>query len=147
MVDVYDTEKRLHHEVAQKIEAGIPGVEVLAVELAAPDRFVVYIDHATGVDHALCERVTDVLRPYLSDFAVDVSSPGSERPLRTPAHFSRVAGQRISLRTAAEIAGRKRFRGELVSAGEATVKVATGTDAHVDIPYEQIVRANLIDER
>ncbi len=146
MVTVHDTEKRLHREVAQKVEAGVPGVEVLAVELAGPDRFVVYIDHATGVDHALCERVSHVLRPYLSDFAVDVSSPGSERPLRTPAHFSRVAGRRISLRTADEIGGRKRFRGELVSAGEEAVKLAT-TEVHVDIPYDQIVRANLIDER
>ena len=147
MVNVHDTEKRLHREVAQKVEAGIPGVEVLAVELAGPDRFVVFIDHAAGVDHALCERVTYVLRPYLSDFAVDVSSPGSERPLRKPAHFSRVAGRRISLRTAEVIGGRRRFRGELVWAGDDTVKVATGADGDVDIPYEQIVRANLIDER
>ena len=146
MVDVHDTEKRLHREVAEKVEAGVPGVEVLAVELAAPDRFVVYIDHPTGVDHALCERVTRVLRPYLSDFAVDVSSPGSERPLRKPAHFSRAAGRRVALRTAGEIAGRTRFRGELVGANEQKVTVSTGTDGDVDIPYEQIVRANLIDE-
>ena len=96
----------------------IPGVEVLALELAGPERFVVFVDHPGGVDHALCERVTDVLRPYLREYAVDVSSPGTERPLRKPAHFERAVGRQVALRTADEIAGRKRFRGELVAAGE-----------------------------
>jgi ribosome maturation factor RimP len=116
------------------------------VELEGPHRFTVYVDHPGGVDHALCERVTGVLRPYLRDYSVDVSSPGFERPLRKPAHFSRAAGRRISLRTADEIAGRRRFRGDVVSAGERTVTVATGTGDNVDIPYATIVRANLIDE-
>ncbi len=146
MANVYETEKRLYREVTQKVEGALPGVEVLAVQLTGPDRFVVYIDDARGVDHALCERVTNVLRSYLTVFAIDVSSPGVERPLRRRAHFSRAAGRTVAVRTADEIEGRKRFRGQLVSADSETVTLATEADGRVHIPYEQIVRANLIDE-
>jgi len=143
--NVYERERTLTRDVLQRVEGTLPGVEVLAVELTGPERFCVYIDHARGVDHALCERVTDVLRDYLRDYSVDVSSPGIERPLRTRDHFSRVIGRRVSLRTSSEIDGRKRFRGQLKGAGERAVTVGLeGTE--VDIPYEAIVRGNLIDE-
>ena len=144
MTDVYDRERSLHREVAGKVERGIPGTEVLALELVAPKRFVVYVDHPGGVDHALCARVTDVLREYLREYAVDVSSPGLERPLRKPAHFERAVGRKVALRTSPEIDGRKRFRGEVARAGVTAVTI--GVDgAEVDIPYETIVRGNLIE--
>lgn len=143
--NVYDKERTLTREVVQRVEGALPGVDVLAVELNGPERFCVYVDHAGGVDHALCERVTDVLRDYLRDFSVDVSSPGIERPLRTREHFAHVVGRRVSLRTSAEVGGRKRFRGEVTGASERAVTVAVD-GAGVDVPYEDIVRGNLIDE-
>jgi ribosome maturation factor RimP len=130
--NVYHKEKSLYREVAPRVERSVPGVEVLAVELS---------------DHALCERVTDVLRDYLDRYSVDVSSPGTERPLREPRHFERVVGRKVALRTADEIAGRTRFRGEVVAADARGLKVATAADEPVDIPYETIVRGNLIGER
>jgi ribosome maturation factor RimP len=145
MVDVQTKERTLQREIEQRVEAGIPGVEVLAVELGGPQRFCVYVDHPSGVDHALCERVTELLRGYLDRYTVDVSSPGFERPLRKPAHFRNVLGRRVAIRTAAEIGGRRRFRGEVASVGERGVTVHAG-DEPVDIPYETIVRGNLIDE-
>jgi ribosome maturation factor RimP len=145
MVDVQTKERTLQREIEQRVEAGIPGVEVLAVELGGPQRFCVYVDHPSGVDHALCARVTELLRGYLDRYTVDVSSPGFERPLRKPAHFRNVLGRRVAIRTAAAIGGRRRFRGELASVGERGVTVHAGEEA-VDIPYETIVRGNLIDE-
>jgi ribosome maturation factor RimP len=146
MSQPYDKEKSLYREVAPRVERSVPGVEVLAVELSGPERFTVFIDHPQGVDHALCERVTNVLRDYLDRFSVDVSSPGTERPLREPRHFERVVGRRVAVRTADAIDGKKRFRGEVVAAGERSLSVAAGDD-EVDIPYEAIVRGNLIEER
>jgi ribosome maturation factor RimP len=146
MTTPQERERELYRDVTREVESGLPGVEVLAVELTGRGRFTVYIDHPSGVDHRLCERVTDVLRPYLREYAVDVSSPGSERPLRKPSHFSSAEGRRVALRTTGEIDGRTRFRGELVAAGDRAVTVATGANGKVEIPYEQIVRANLIDE-
>jgi ribosome maturation factor RimP len=141
MAATRDRERQLTREITPKVESGVPGAQVLAVELTSPERFTVYIDHAQGVDHALCERVTNVLRDYLRDYSVDVSSPGVERPLRTPSHFRNVVGRRVALRTNT----RNRVRGEVVSAGERSVTVKTDRES-VDVPYEAIVRGNLIEE-
>ena len=146
MTTLHERERTLYREIAPQIERGLPGVEVLALELAGRERFCVYIDHPSGVDHALCERVTNVLRGYLDRYSVDVSSPGTERPLRKPAHVARVVGRKVALRTDGEIEGRSRFRGELVEAGDRAVRVATGAEGPVEIPYEAIVRGNLIDD-
>ena len=145
MEGVHTKERQLEHELAGRIEKRVPGTEVLAVELLGPERFCVYIDHPQGVDHALCERVTRELDDYRREYAIDVSSPGIERPLRKPAHFERFVGRRVALRTAREIAGRKRFKGQVIGADEQAVHLATEPQP-VDIPYEQIVRGNLIDE-
>jgi ribosome maturation factor RimP len=101
----------------------------------------VFVDHVQGVDHALCERVTHVLRDYLREYSVDVSSPGFERPVRTPAHFRAAVGRRVALRTRE----RNRVRGEVVAANERAVTVKTEAES-VDIPYDAIVRGNLIEE-
>jgi ribosome maturation factor RimP len=118
---------------------------VLALELVSPSRFCVYVDHPQGVDHALCERVTHLLDRYRGEYTIDVSSPGPERPVRKPAHFRQAVGRRVSVRTAGEVAGKTRFRGEVVGAGERTVTIETG-GGPLEIPYDAIVRGNLIDE-
>jgi ribosome maturation factor RimP len=145
MTSVYEQEKTLQREISEEVERRLPGVEVLAVELAGRERFCVYVDHPDGVDHALCERVTNVLRGYLDRYAVEVSSPGFERPLRTRRHFEDVLGRRVAVRTGAEIDGRKRFRGELVAAGDVALTLQTTDKQSVEIPYETIVRGNLIE--
>jgi ribosome maturation factor RimP len=144
-MQVYRRERELQREVAETVESRLPGVEVLAVELGGPERMSVYIDRDGGVDLALCEQVSGVLRPYTERFSLDVSSPGFERPLRTPGHFAGVIGRRVALRTSTEVGGRKRFKGEVVTAGDRAVTVATAA-GHVDVPYDQIVRGNLIHE-
>jgi ribosome maturation factor RimP len=146
LADVHTKERTLQREVAQRVESSVPGAEVLALELSGPDRFTVFVDHPKGVDHALCARVTDVLREYLREYAIDVSSPGIERPLRKPAHFERAVGRKVQLRTASDIAGRKKFKGELKQVGSTAVTVGV-EGADVEIPYDAIVRGNLIDER
>lgn len=141
MATVYEKERTLEHEISGKVTEALPGVEVLAVELTGPERFTVYVDRAEGVDHALCEQVTRVLWDYLRTYSVDVSSPGLERPLRKPEHFQRVVGRRVKLKTAQ----RSKVRGEVRRADESAVTVAADA-GEVDIPYEQIVRGNLIYE-
>jgi ribosome maturation factor RimP len=135
----HDKERTLTREIEREVTTALPGVEVLAVELAGPARFTVFVDHANGVDHALCARVTDVLRDYLADYTIDVSSPGIERPLRRQEHFRNAIGRQVTLRTPQ----RKRVKGEVLSAGERSVVVQTGNDS-IEIPYDQIVRGNLI---
>ena len=102
--------------------------------------------HCGHYFHALCVRVTDVFRDYLREYTVDVSSPGTERPLRKARHFARVVGRAVSVRLSEPIEGRSKFKGELKDAGaDAVTLVVDGSDVH--IPYDAIVRGNLIDER
>ena len=145
MTNVYDKERSLEQDISERVERDLPDVDVLAVELSGRERFTVFIDHPSGVTHALCERVTDVLRDYLREYTVEVSSPGSERPLRKPEHFRGVIGRKVAVRIDPDIDGRKRFRGEVVDAGDGAVTVKAGEDA-VNIPYDAIVRGNLINE-
>jgi ribosome maturation factor RimP len=142
LTDLYDKERTLYREVASRVERSLPGVEVLALELSGPERMTVFVDHPQGVDHELCERVTDVLRDYLNKYAIDVSSPGTEPPLRRRPHFERAVGHTVTVRTA----DRKRVRGRLVDAGERALRVETGKGEPVEIPYDSIVRGNLIEE-
>ena len=139
MPTTFEKERRLQEEIVPRVEHDVPGVDVLAVELLSPSRFCVYVDHPAGVDHALCQRVTDVLRDYLREYSVEVSSPGTDRPLRAPEHFAGAVGRRIRLRTSG-----KKLRGEVVSAGANSVTVAASDGAETEIPYHEIVRANLI---
>jgi ribosome maturation factor RimP len=139
-------ERTLQDEIAPAVERGVPGVEVLAVELLSPSRFCVYVDHPNGVDHDLCARVTYLLDAYRSDYTIDVSSPGPRRPLRKPRHFADAVGRRVDVRTDRSIDGRNRFKGELVEAEDGAVTLARAdSDEPLRIPYESIVRANLID--
>lgn len=144
---MYDRERTLQDEIAPAVEQRLPGVEVLAVELLSKSRLRVYVDHPDGVDHGLCARVTDVLGSYLEHFSIEVSSPGPERPVRKPEHFASAQGRRVAVRTSRELAGRNRFRGEVVAADEDAVTLAVnGGSESLRIPYDAIARGNLIDE-
>jgi ribosome maturation factor RimP len=144
MSTTFAKERTLQDEIAPAVESRVPGVEVLAVELLSPSRFCVYIDHSDGVDHALCERVTRVLDAYREDYTIDVSSPGLERPLRKREHFAAAMGKRVSIRL--EGGKKNRQRGRLVEVDDVAVTLDAGDSGELRIPYEAIVRANLIDE-
>jgi ribosome maturation factor RimP len=146
MADIYTRERKLEREIAPTVERGVPGIEVLAVELLSPSRFCVYIDHPTGVDHALCARVTGLLDRYRGEYTIDVSSPGLDRPVRRPAHFRNAVGRTVTLRTEHEVAGKTKFRGEVVAADDRGVTLAANGGEALAIPYEEIVRGNLIHE-
>ena len=142
MPGIHDKERTLERDISGKVEQALPRVEVLAVELTGPERFTVYVDReGKAVDIALCEQVTRLLSDYLREYDIDVSSPGPERPLRKPEHFQRALGRQVKLKTE-----RRKLRGEVTRAdGEAVTVAADGDE--IDIPYEQIVRGNLIEEK
>jgi ribosome maturation factor RimP len=140
MPTTFERERQLQADIEPRVEHDVPGIDVLAVELVTPSGFCVYVDHPEGVDHALCEQVTDVLRDYLREYTVEVSSPGPDRPLRRRAHFAGAVGRRVRVRTA----GRK-LRGT-VKAAEADFVALDTESGDCQIPYAEIVRANLIDE-
>jgi ribosome maturation factor RimP len=139
-------------DIEARLAAEEPDVEVLLAELVGGDVVRVFIDHPDGVTLALCERVTQRLAPLRERYALEVSSPGTDRPLTKPAHFQRFLGRRARVRTreAREAAGtaeaRRRvrsFTGELVGASDTEVTVAADGGV-VSIPYADILRSNLV---
>ena len=146
MPTTYSRERTLQAEIAPKLERDLPGVDVLAVELLGPERFCVYVDHPDGVDHAFCGRVTSILRDYLREYEVDVSSPGPNRPLRRPEHFARFVGHRVKLRTDEPVDGRTKFKGTIADAEGDLLALDVADGERLHIPYASVVRGNLIDE-
>jgi ribosome maturation factor RimP len=94
---------------------------------------------------ALCERVTRELGDLRERFALEVSSPGTDRPLTKPAHFRRFLGRRARVRTRDARAGHRSFTGELVGATDSEVTIAADTGV-IAIPYDDIHRSNLVEE-
>ena len=137
---------RVQNDIEERLARLEPEVEVLACEQIAAERLRLFIDHPNGVDLALCERVTSHLRDLLLNFGLEVSSPGPQRPLTKPDHFRRFLGRRARVRTRSPRDGRGSFTGELVGASDEEVTVAAD-DGVVSIPYSEIGRSNLVEER
>jgi ribosome maturation factor RimP len=122
-----------------------PDVEVLLAEVVDSRLVRLFIDHPEGVSLALCERVTDHLGAIRERYALEVSSPGIERPLTKPEHFRRFVGHRARVRTRGDHDGRRSFTGELLGASDDEVTVAAATGV-VAIPYAEIHRSNLLKD-
>ena len=140
-------------DIEARLAASEPDVEVLLAEVLGGHTLRVFIDHPDGVTLALCERVTRQLNDLRERYALEVSSPGTERPLSKPQHFQRFLGRKARVRTRGDVrdgdegAGRRHrsFTGELVGASEDEVTIAAD-GALVAIPYAEIQRSHLIEE-
>jgi ribosome maturation factor RimP len=132
-------------EIEARLAAAEPQVEVLLAEVVGGDTMRVFIDHPDGVTLDLCERVTHELAEIRERYALEVSSPGLERPLSKPEHFRRFLGRRARVRTRDARDGHKSFTGELVGASDEEVTIAASTGV-IAIPYADIMRSNLVEE-
>lgn len=131
--------------VEKTLASAQPDVEVLLVEVLGGHTVRLFIDHPDGVTLDLCEQVTHALGELRERYALEVSSPGTDRPLTKPAHFQRFLGRRARVRTRGTHDGHKHFTGELVGASEDEVTIAADTGV-ITIPYADIHRSNLVEE-
>lgn len=132
-------------DIEVRLAEAEPEVEVLLAEVVGGKLVRLYIDHPKGVSLELCERVTKLLPEVRERFALEVSSPGPERPLSKPDHFRRYLGRRARVRTRQRHDGHTSFTGELLGATDDAVTVAADTGV-VSIAYADIHRSNLVGE-
>jgi ribosome maturation factor RimP len=132
----------LTSDIEARLAAGAPDVEVLLVDVSG-ETMRLFIDHPDGVTLEHCEQVTRLLGDYREQYAIEVSSPGEDRPLTKPQHFRRFLGARASVRLREARDGHKSLTGELVGASDQEVTIAAG-EGLVSIPYEQIAHSNLV---
>jgi ribosome maturation factor RimP len=133
----------LQTEIEQRLASTDPDVEVLLAEVVNDSTLRLFIDHPGGVTLELCERVSGQLNDYRERYGLEVSSPGQDRPLTKPQHFSRFLGRRARVRLREARDGHKQVTGELVGASEKEVTIAV-PDGIVTIAYEEIARSNLV---
>jgi ribosome maturation factor RimP len=135
----------LQAEIEARLATAEPQVEVLLVEVVGGETLRLFIDHPDGVSLGLCERVTHELAEVRERYALEVSSPGTRRPLTKPAHFRRFLGRRAKVRLRDGREGHNSFTGELVGASDDEVTIAAETGV-IAIPYTDIHRSNLVEE-
>ena len=137
-----DVSERVRAVVTPSLEEA--GVEVVDVELVA-NVLRVTIDRPEGVDLDLISETSKQISADLDRedddlipgrYVLEVSSPGIERPLRTPEHFQRVIGTTVALKTYPGTEGDRRVEGVLEAADDQRVVVAGRA-----IPYSDIEKA------
>ena len=135
--------------VAPLLEA--EGFELYDVEDAGAVLRVL-VDRPGGIDLEGVARATRLVSDAIDEVdalegptTLEVSSPGLERPLRTPAHFARAIGTRVSVKTLPGTAGERRFDGTLVEADEDgfTVEGEGGVRA---VGFDEVERVRTVFE-
>ena len=128
------------------------GYELVDLEYApgrAHGLLRIFIDRPEGVGLDDCERVSreisalfDVEDPVPTGYTLEVSSPGLDRVLRTPAHFQRFVGQRVRLELLRARDGRRRYTGRLEALTAEGIELNVD-GAMVSVPFAEIGRARL----
>ena len=141
--------------VASEVAPELDIVDVRIVGAAQSPIVRVYIDHADGVSFDLLTStqkwvgdILDEIEPFQSAYALEVSSPGPDRPLRKPEHFKAAVGKKAKIKTSEPIENRKNFTGTIVSADQ-NVEIALdegkpGAEPKVQIAFEFIASANIV---
>jgi ribosome maturation factor RimP len=139
--------EELQEKIESTLRERVPEVEVLLAEQPSPNLLRITIDRPDGtVDLELCERVSKELAPLRERYALEVSSPGIERPLVKPEHYRRFVGRTVAVRTDDAVDGRRSFRGTLTEAGDDEIELDLDGEC-ARLPYAAIRRGNLVDEQ
>ncbi len=114
------------------------------------------LDSEEGIGIEDCELVHRTIDPILDEkdpipnaYTLEVSSPGIERVLRTPAHFEKCIGETILVKLFRAINGQKQFKGELLGLDEANSAILLQTETSetpVTLALAEISRANVVFE-
>ncbi|MFA5632451.1 MAG: ribosome maturation factor RimP [Porticoccaceae bacterium] len=145
------TQEKLAQLLAPVVTA--MGCELWGIEFTASARHStlrIYIDKEDGVLLEDCERVSrqvssilDVEDPISTEYTLEVSSPGMDRPLYTLDHFSRYRGETVTIRLRVPYEGRRRYKGLLVGVEGDDVVVQCEGEEYL-FPIDVIDKANVV---
>lgn len=131
---------------------GSEGMELVEVEYRRESKGWVlrlYIDKEGGVTLDDCTRISrevgrslDVEDFILTPYALEVSSPGLNRPLRDEKDFLRYCSHAIKVRTFSPIENRRQFKGKLLRVSENRIEIET-EGRIFQIPLSNVAKANL----
>ena len=141
--------------IVRSMDFEFVGLEYLSMGKGALLR--IYIDHPQGINVDHCAEVSyqisamlDVEDPIDCEYTLEVSSPGIDRPLFTPAHYQRFIGEqaRIVLHHPAPGSNRKKFKGVIQAVDEQdpnNIQIEVAVDGETfSLPWKLIKKARLI---
>lgn len=147
-------EERVQHLLEPTITS--LGYELLGVEYLSQgkhSRLRLYIDGPDGIGLEDCTAVShqvsgilDVEDPIKGQYALEVSSPGLDRPLFRPEHYAKYIGHRVKLRSKLPIDGRRKFSGEITAVENDDIYIGTENGEELKIACHEIDQANLVPE-
>jgi len=150
MASIQERLTELFEPVATALGCELWGVEYLTQGRQALLR--VYIDKEEGVGVEDCERVSrqvssvlDVEDPIRSEYTLEVSSPGMDRPLFKLSQFQASVGERVALRLRLPFEGRRKFTGLLKGVENDEVVLEVDNEEYV-LPYELIDKAHIVPQ-
>lgn len=131
------------------------GIEIVTVEVVGSRKaptIRVYLDTPEGISfeeittaQAWVNEIMDEIDPFPGAYTLEVSSPGIDRPLRTPEHFARFSGEEVYVMTTSPIDGRSRFNARLCGFDESTncVQLAVEGEEQIAVPLSDIKKAHV----
>ena len=136
-------------------ELDVLGLECVLCEVVGSSSNPVvrlYIDKPGGVsvrDCTLASRTVSLLLeqrdPFPGRYMLEVSSPGNNRPLRTPEHFTRFAGSSAKVKTLGASGARNTYTGIIRSCINDVLTLDT-EDGSVEIGFRDVATASLINQ-
>ena len=129
------------------------GKELLGCEFISAGNHSVlrlFIDHENGIDVDDCAEVSrqvgailDVEDPISTEYNLEVSSPGLDRPLFEMAHFQAVIGETINVKLSIPLNGRRKFKGKLEAIENDTLVVSLDGEDY-ELVISNVDKANLV---
>lgn len=128
------------------------GYELVRVSMGGRGTLQIMIDRTDGApigvdDCATLSRalsaVLDVEDPIPTSYALEVSSPGIDRPLVRAKDYVRWAGHKARLETALPIEGRRRFKGTLLGIEDESIKIRLDDGVEAMVPLAAVAKAKL----
>jgi ribosome maturation factor RimP len=112
----------------------------------------IFVDHPDGIDIDVIKRISrsvghelDEADPIPGRYTLEVSSPGLERPLRTPDHFRRALGSTVKMKTLPHVDGDRRVEGELSAVDDDGVEI-TADGVSRRVAFDDISKARTVFE-
>ncbi|UUO21898.1 MULTISPECIES: ribosome maturation factor RimP [Colwelliaceae] len=129
------------------------GKELLGVEFISAGNHSVlrlFIDHENGIDVDDCAEVSrqvgailDVEDPISSEYSLEVSSPGLDRPLFDKAHFEAVVDETVEVKISMPLNGRRKFKGKLIAVENDSLIVMVDNEEY-ELVISNIDKAHLV---
>lgn len=116
---------------------------VLQIMIERKDRKNLVVDDCAAVSRVVSE-ILDEKDPIDSEYSLEVSSPGVDRPLTKLEHFERFAGYEAKIETDEPVDGRKRFKGKIVAVEGDEMIALNMDDTEFKIPFRTVAKAKLV---